>query len=142
MFRGHSRHTLDDKGRLAIPARFQEVLRSKGHVSVMVTSYGNCLWAFGLEEWRAIEDKVAQLPMFDPKTISILYSFITPAVECPLKQGRITIPQILREKAGLQKDVQLIGALKRFEIWDLERWEAASERHQQDFPAAAQAIDI
>jgi len=66
--------------------------------------------------------------------------FISGAKECPLKQNRITIPADLREIAGLHKEVVLVGSLKRFEIWDKERWEEIFERARDRFPMASQKL--
>jgi len=140
MFRGRSNHNLDDKGRLAIPARFREVLDRKGNDCLVVTSKGRCLWAFAKEDWQVLEDKAANLPLFDEAGIAFLRGFISSAVECQLKNGRITLPPSLRADAGLQKEVVLAGQLKKFEIWDKERWDEEFERVKEAFPAASSSL--
>jgi len=140
MFRGRSKHTLDDKGRLAIPARFREVLDRKGDLCLMVTSRDNCLWAFTRDDWQTLEEKAANLPLFDKAGIAFLRGFISSAVECHVKSGRITIPPSLREDAGLKKEVVLAGQLKKFEIWDRARWEEEFERVKDAFPEASPSL--
>lgn len=140
MFRGRSRHSLDSKGRLAIPARFREVLEDNGDLSLMVTNHDSCLWAFTREDWMAMEEKVAGLPQFDRNVNMYLRYFVSGAVECPIKQGRITIPPDLREIAGLNKEVVLVGELKRFEIWDKDRWEEEFQRAKANFPEVSQSL--
>ncbi len=128
MFRGRSKHILDEKGRLAIPSRFKEVLTELGNDTLVVTRKGECLWAFPLDTWAILEEKIAALPLFDETGIAFYRSFISSAEECSLKNGRITISARLREEAGLNKEVVLAGHLKKFEIWDKDKWDAEYER--------------
>ncbi|MBE9574260.1 MAG: division/cell wall cluster transcriptional repressor MraZ [Proteobacteria bacterium] len=139
-FEGRSRHTLDEKGRLAIPARFREVLNQKGDSSIVVTNLNNCLVAFAREDWQKIKDKAVDLPLFDNAATIYLRYFISGAVECPLKQNRILIPPHLRGLSGLKKEVVLVGHLMRFEIWDRVRWEEEFERVKESFPEASQSL--
>lgn len=139
-FEGRSRHTLDEKGRLAIPARFREVLNQKGDSSIVVTNLNNCLVAFAREDWQKIKDKAVDLPLFDNAATIYLRYFISGAVECPLKQNRILIPPHLRGLSGLKKEVVLVGHLIRFEIWDKVRWEEEFERVKESFPEASQSL--
>ena len=139
-FEGRSKHTLDEKGRLAIPARFREVLNQKGDSSIVVTNLNNCLVAFAREDWRKIKDKAVNLPLFDNAATIYLRYFISGAVECPLKQNRILIPPHLRGLAGLKKEVVLVGHLIRFEIWDRVKWEEEFERVKESFPDASQSL--
>jgi MraZ protein len=140
MFRGRSRHSLDEKGRLAIPARFKEVLKEKNDQCLVLTNHDNCLWAFAKEDWRTIEEKAAELSLFDRAVSTYRRYFISGAQECPLKQGRITIPPDLREIAGLQKEVVLVGELKLFEIWDREKWEQEFDKAKESFPEISQSL--
>ncbi len=140
MFKGRSRHTLDEKGRLAVPARFKEVLQQKDDNVLVLTNHDSCLWAFALDDWRAIEEKAANLSLFNHAANRYLRYFISGAQECPLKQGRITIPPDLRDIAGLSKEVVLVGELKIFEVWDRERWEDEFEKARQSFPQDSQVL--
>jgi MraZ protein len=140
MFRGRSKHTLDSKGRLAIPARFREVLDTAGETTLMVTNHDHCLWAFTRRDWMVIEEKAADLPQFDEAVNTYLRYFISGAVECPLKQNRITIPPDLRDFASLDREVVLVGELKRFEIWDKSAWETAFKQAKEGFRQASQTL--
>jgi transcriptional regulator MraZ len=140
MFRGRSKHFLDEKGRLAIPARFREVLQGKSNNTLVLTNHDNCLWAFAQDEWKSIEENAARMPQLDHAVNTYLRYFISGAQECVVKQGRITIPPDLREISGLKKEVVLVGGLKLFEIWDRERWEEEFERAKRDFPQVSQAL--
>ena len=140
MFRGRSRHTLDDKGRLAIPARFKDSLKLKEESCLVVTNYINCLWAFAKDDWRVIEDRVSNLPLMDTRVNTYRRYFISGAQECPLKQGRITLPPDLREIAGLNKEIVLVGEQKLFEIWDKDRWENEFQRAMGAFLEDSQSL--
>ena len=140
MFRGRSKHNLDEKGRLAIPARFKEILEKKEDSCLVLTNQHNCLWAFSRDEWRVIEERAADLSLFDKAANAYRRYFISGAQECPIKQGRITIPPDLREIAGLRKEVVLVGELKLFEIWDKEEWEKEFQRTMAKFPEVSQSL--
>ena len=140
MFRGRSKHSLDEKGRLAIPARFKEVLKMKEDNCLVLTNHFNCLWAFVRDDWRAIEERAAELSLFDTAVNTYRRYFISGAQECSIKAGRITIPPDLREIAGLSKEVVLVGELKLFEIWDREKWEAEFEKAKASFPEVSQSL--
>ena len=139
-FEGRSRHTLDEKGRLAIPARFREILKNRNDSSLVVTNLNNCLVAFARDDWQKIKEKAVNLPLFDSAANIYLRYFISGAIECQLKQGRILIPPDLRELAGLSKEVVLVGHLTRFEIWDKDRWDGEFARAKKSFPGISQSL--
>jgi MraZ protein len=140
LFEGRSRHALDEKGRLAIPARFKEVLNKRGDSSLVVTNLNDCLVVFAKDDWKRIKDKAVNLPMFDSAANIYFRYFVSGAIECPLKQGRILIPPDLRDLAGLKKEVVLVGHLTRFEIWDKDRWDQEFERAKKSFPGISQSL--
>ena len=144
MFRGRSKHNLDSKGRLAIPARFKEILEQKGEDCLVVTNHDTgqdtCLWAYPRDEWRLIEEKAAKLPQFNRAANNYLRYFISGAVECPLKNGRITLPPDLRQIAGLNKEVVLVGQLIKFEIWEKDKWDKEFQRSSESFAEASESL--
>jgi MraZ protein len=140
MFRGRSKHSLDEKGRLAIPTRFKDALKLKDESCIVVTNHLNCLWAFAKDDWRVIEEKAANLSLMDKSVNTYRRYFISGAQECEMKQGRITIPPDLREIAGLKKDIVLVGELKLFEIWDKDKWDEEFQRAMGGFAEASQAL--
>lgn len=144
MFRGRSKHNLDSKGRLAIPARFKEILEQKNEDCLVVTNqdtgHDTCLWVYPRDEWRAIEEKAAKLPQFNRAANNYLRYFISGAVECPLRNGRITIPPDLREIAGLKKEVVLVGELIKFEIWEKDKWDKEFQRSRERFSEAGESL--
>jgi MraZ protein len=126
MFRGRFEHTIDSKGRLSIPSKFRDVLAERYDSRLVVTTYDGCLSAYPHEEWRVLEERVAGLPEFKKETRDFLRFFYSSAADCAIdKLGRILIPQTLREYAKLEKDVVIVGAFKRMEIWSKLRWDAA-----------------
>jgi MraZ protein len=139
-FEGRSKHTLDEKGRLAIPARFREILKKRGDSSLVVTNLSSCLVAFARDDWQKIKEKAVSLPLFDSAANTYIRYFISGAIECPLKQGRILISPDLRELAGLKREVVLVGHLTRFEIWDKVRWDEEFEKVKESFPGISQSL--
>ncbi len=121
MFIGEFQHAIDDKGRVTLPARFREGL---GEAFVVTKGLDNCLWALPMEEWAALESKLKALPVTQASARAVVRFFFSGATECCLdKQGRILLPNHLREYAGLTRDVVITGAPNRVEIWAREAWE-------------------
>lgn len=134
MFSGWSTHTLDAKGRLAIPARFRDVLKLRGDDRLVITSSDRCLAAYPVEEWRAMADKVSRLSQVDPRVQAFRRVFISGGEEYSCdKQGRVLIPQMLREMAGLNGKVVLVGMQANFEIWDHDRWQEYQQSVRAEF---------
>ncbi len=133
MFRGSSFHTIDAKGRLIIPARFRDVIRADGGERVMLSRMDGCVVVYVLEEWRRIETRILQLAQKNDNMRRFRRVFIGGAFDCTCdKQERILIPPLLREYAGLQKDVVLVGVLDHFEIWSREKWEQENQNLEKD----------
>ncbi len=121
MFYGEYLHTIDPKSRVIIPAKFREGL---GHSFILTKGLDNCLFAYSPKEWANFENKLKSLPLADKDARAFMRFFFAGATECVLdKQGRILIPQNLKEYAGLEKDVYIIGISTRVEIWDRAKWE-------------------
>jgi len=141
MFRGCFEHTIDDKGRLSIPAKLREALEASFSAPLFLTRKDDCLVAYPSDEWRALEAKISALPSFDPKVVAFRRFFLAPAQECPLdKAGRILVPPTLRAYAALERDVVLAGMGNHLEVWSRERHEATMQAAQADFAALAQAM--
>jgi MraZ protein len=125
VFRGRFQHSLDDKGRVAIPQRFRETLGNseEGSLSLVITvEPDECLVVYPEPSWRELESKVATLPQMNEDLKVYLRFTIGWATDCQLdRQGRILIPQPLREYARLERDVWFVGMLNKFEIWNGDR---------------------
>ena len=115
-------HTLDTKGRLIIPAKFRETL---GEEFVISKGMDGCLFVYAGDDWNAFEQKLTSLPLINKEARQFARFFLAGAATVEVdKQGRILLPAHLREFAGLEKDVVVIGANTKAEIWDRARWEA------------------
>ena len=123
MLIGQFEHTIDAKGRINFPAKFREDM---GDRFILTKGLDNCVAVYSLEEWRRWEQKLSTLP--DSKSRQLKRFFFASATDVePDKQGRIVLPAVLREYAGLEKDVVVIGASDRAEIGDAKRWAADNE---------------
>lgn len=121
MFMGEYNHTIDEKGRLIIPAKFREELGSE---FVVTKGMDGCLFVYNDEEWQKIETKLKALPLTNPNARMLQRHMLAGAAMVELdKQGRILLPQVLRTFAGLDKDVALLGVSGRVEIWNKEKWD-------------------
>ncbi|SHI62161.1 division/cell wall cluster transcriptional repressor MraZ [Lutispora thermophila] len=120
MFIGEYRHSLDNKNRLIMPAKFRDEL---GSSFVMTKGLDNCLFIYSMEEWRNIENKLKTLPMTNKDARAFVRFFFAGATECEVdKQGRVLIPANLKEFAKIDKDVVIIGVSTRLEIWSIDEW--------------------
>lgn len=138
MFMGEYQHSIDDKGRLIIPAKFRDAL---GQSFVVTRGLDNCLFVYPQKEWSAMEQKLKALPLMKADARAFTRFFLAGATECELdKQGRVNIPGNLREHAGLEKDCVIIGVSSRVEIWSKENWEAYSNLSEQSFNEIAEKL--
>ena len=125
MFMGEYNHTVDAKGRLIVPSKFREQL---GDEFVITKGLDNCLFVYDNSEWTALEEKLRALPITNTAGRKFSRFLLAGATTCEVdKQGRILIPAVLREFAGLEKDVVLAGAGNRIEVWSSEKWAAAND---------------
>ncbi len=121
MFMGEYNHTIDAKGRLIVPSKFREIL---GDAFVVTKGLDGCLFVYDNEEWKLFEEKLRALPITNKEARQFVRFFLAGATEAEVdKQGRILIPNVLREFAELIKDVVLVGVGSRIEIWGKERFE-------------------
>jgi MraZ protein len=133
MFRGSSFHTIDEKGRIIIPARFRDVLKAGGGDGVMVSRLDKSLFAYTFEEWSKIENKILSLAEKSGNMRRFRRVFIGGAFECICdKQGRILIPPSLRKYSELEKEIVLVGVLDHFEIWARKNWENENLTIEED----------
>ena len=125
MFTGSYFHSMDNKGRVIIPARYREILTSH----IVLTNFGGYVLAFPQSEWSKIEAKFAEQPLFRKDVRAFQRFLISGVEECELdRQGRILVPLNLRDYARLNREVCLVGAIRCFEIWDRGTFES----HRQE----------
>ena len=130
MFMGEYNHTIDTKGRLIVPAKFRELL---GDEFVITRGLDGCLFVYPKEEWEAIEVKYREVSQFSKDARKFARFFFAGAAACEVdKQGRILLPAVLREFAGIEKEIVLAGVVSHIEIWSKERWQAESSYDDMD----------
>ena len=119
---GIYQHTIDAKGRLSIPARLREEL---GDTFYVTFSMEKCLSAYSLESWERFEEKTKEMPRIDQRRVRSIFAH---ASKCDLdSQGRALLSQRLRDFAGLDRNVAVVGVGECVEIWDAEEWAAIDE---------------
>ena len=124
MFMGEYNHTIDPKGRVIIPSKYREILGEHFYVT---KGFDHCLWVFSSDEWEEFSGKLTSLPVARKDIRKIVSFFMSGATEAETdKQGRILLPQNLREYASLDKDIVLVGVGRRAEIWNKDAWVEAS----------------
>jgi len=127
MFLGEYQPSLDEKGRVAIPARLRRARGDEYEIRKLVVTHGfdRCLMAFPEEDWKEfVESRIVPLPQSDPQNRKRVRFILGGAAECELdRQGRILVPGYLQEYAGIQGDVTVLGVYDRIEIWATEVYE-------------------
>ena|SRR5215472_7546229 len=138
MFLGTHTPRLDDKGRMFLPAKYREDLAE----GVVITKgQERCLYVFPAAEFARITEALRTAPVTAKAVRDYSRVFFASASdEIPDKQGRVTIPQVLREYAGLRRDCRVIGANTRLEIWDAAAWEAYMAEQNDAFAAASEEV--
>jgi MraZ protein len=130
VFRGVTALTLDNKGRLAMPARYREILQGRAAGKLVVTAdSASCLLIYAAPDWEPIQQKLMSLSSFNPRTRDLQRLLVGNASDVEMDAaGRILVPAPLRRFAALEKDVALVGQGARFELWDEAKWAEQMER--------------
>lgn len=151
MFRGINRLNLDAKGRMAIPTRYREQLRECCASELVVTvDTDHCLLIYPLPEWQLIELKLNKLPSYNKAARKLQRLLVGHATEIEMDgQGRMLLPPMLREFAGLEKQAVMIGQGNKFELWDENRWNEKrdgwlkeADLEQLDLPSDLETLSI
>lgn len=138
MFIGEYKHTIDDKGRIAVPVKFRDDL---AHGAVVTRGLDSSLFLLPSEEWGKLTDKLASLPLGQANSRAFARLMLAGAMDAMLdKQGRFIIPEYLRQYAGLRKNIVIVGVNTRLELWDEEAWMAYSAKTQADAGAIAEQM--
>lgn len=120
MFIGEYSHNLDEKGRLAVPKKFREDLQGG---LVVTRGLDTCLFVYTAKEWKELATKLSSLPFSQANSRAFSRLMLAGAMDLTIdKQGRVSIPEYLREYAGLKKSVTVAGLYNRLEIWDETAW--------------------
>ena len=137
---GEYKNTLDEKGRIMFPAKIRAELPDSN--LVITRGVGNCLWIFTADKWKKVSDEIMKkTSLFKAQSLFFLW-LLLPRDNYFLfdKNGRISIPQSLRECAGLEKDCIILGLGKCCELWDLKQYEKYLKESEPDFSEAAEAL--
>ncbi|OGX22821.1 MAG: cell division/cell wall cluster transcriptional repressor MraZ [Omnitrophica WOR_2 bacterium RBG_13_44_8] len=142
MFYGEYLHSIDRKGRLILPAKFREAAKAHFIEKFFVTrGLDKCLFMFSEEEWRAQENKFKTISFTKQQARTFNRLYFSGAVEViPDKQGRILIPQYLKDFAEIKRDVILVGVSNRVEIWAKDKWHAFYGTSRPSFEEIAEKL--
>ena len=136
---GEYEHKLDAKGRLIMPLKLREEL---GRTFMVTKGLDDCLFVYPNDEWERFAAELNELPLLNTKARALKRRFNSGAVKCDTdSQGRILLPQTLRDFAGIDKEVVIIGNGERAEIWSKESWEAVNCDEGIDMDAIAAELD-
>lgn len=135
MLIGEYNHSIDGKGRLNFPSKLRDAL---GADFIITKGLDNCLFVYRLAEWAELEERTRQLPTSKARNIQ-RFLFAGAVAVTPDKQGRVLVPQHLRDYAGLAEEVTIVGVSSRAEIWDRARWAKSNEALTSD--SIAEAMD-
>lgn len=142
-FSGKHYYTVDEKGRLMIPAPFREIFSTQYSSRLYITNaaFDLCLHIYPYEEWVRLEEKVRGLPKMLEEVRFFMRRVIASAQECSFdKQGRLLIPAAQRQDAGIKGDVVIVGQLDRIEIWDRKEWDSIVDPARIDRKAAEERL--
>ena len=138
MFIGEYNHNLDDKGRLAIPAKFRAILK-KG--AVVTKGLDNCLFLYSKEQFEEIAKKIASLPLSQSRARAFARHMVAGAMDLEFdNQGRITLPEYLRKFSGLNKKVIVVGLYNHLEIWNESAWNKYKLNSEKNSSSIAEAL--
>jgi MraZ protein len=126
MFIGEYNHSIDVKKRLALPSKFRKDL---GKTVVVTRGLDKCLFVYSMKEWMTLAQKLGTMPIGESSTRSFVRLMLAGAVDVNSDgQGRILIPDYLKEYADLKKDIVVAGLFNRLEIWDQDKWETYKKK--------------
>lgn len=138
MFIGEYQHSIDPKKRLALPSRFRNELKNK---VVVTRGLDKCLFIYPMKVWVEIAGKLGTLPVGESATRSFIRLMLAGAIDCEIdKQGRILIPEYLKEYAGLTKNVIVAGVYNRLEIWNETSWVAYKKNAEKNSDEIAEQL--
>jgi len=138
MFIGEYQHSIDDKGRVAVPVKLRNLLK-KG--AVVTRGIDNCLFLYPKEQWSKIAEKLANMPVSQARARAFSRLMLAGAMEVDFdNQGRITMPEYLRTFAGLKKKAIIAGLYDRLEIWDEDNWNKYKNGAEKESTAIAESL--
>jgi MraZ protein len=138
MFIGEYSHSIDPKKRLAVPSKFRGELKNK---VVVTRGLDKCLFIYPMKVWDDIAGKLGTLPVGESGTRSFIRLMLAGAVDVEIdKQGRILVPDFLKQYAGLNKNVIIAGIYNRLEIWDEKKWNVYKNKAEKNTDEIAEQL--
>jgi MraZ protein len=138
MFIGEYQHSIDPKKRLAVPSRFRTDLKNR---VVVTKGLDKCLIIYPMKVWEELAGKLGTLPIGESSTRSFVRSMLAGASDSEIdKQGRILIPDFLKEYAGLDKNVVIAGVYNRLEVWDENKWSEYKKNAEKNTDEIAEQL--
>ena len=135
---GEYAHSIDAKGRLIMPAKLKEDI---GEKFVITKGLDGCLFVYSQKEWKNFEEKLRAFPLTNKDARALMRFFLAGAMECEIdKQGRFLITSNLRDFAGLEKEVIIVGVLNKIEIWSKDKWTAYTEKENLEADEIAEKM--
>ena len=138
MFLGEYRHTIDQKGRIAIPAKFRQDL---GGSAIITRGIDTCLFVFPKSEWEKLASKLVDLPISQSGSRAFVRLMLSGAGDVEFdKQGRVLIPDHLRSYARIGKQAVITGLYNRIEVWDQKLWDAYKDKTEKESESIAEKM--
>ncbi len=138
MFIGEYQHSIDEKGRMAVPVKFRSTLKQG---AIVTRGLDNCLFVYTQAEWEQLVKKLSALPLNQQKSRAFARLMLAGAMDVTLDgQGRVLIPEYLRSFAGLKKNTIVAGLYNRLEIWDQATWESYKKATEKDSTQIAEEL--
>ena len=138
MFMGTTYNSIDEKNRMIVPSKLRAGLGSR---CILTKGLDHCLYIYTTEAWDKRMDKISKLPESDPKVRAFIRHFCANAAECEFdKQGRIVIPQELKNYAKIEKELVTMGAMSKIEVWSKDVWDAPDNENKMDADDFANAL--
>lgn len=138
MFIGEYSYTIDQKKRLAVPSKFRKEL---GRKAIITRGIDNCLVVYTVKEWEKLTQKLENLPTSQVDARSFVRLMLSGAVDAELdKLGRILIPDYLKEYAGLEKDIAILGVSNKIEVWNAAKWKDYKTKTEKEVGDMAERL--
>ena len=138
MFIGEYQHSIDPKKRLAVPSKFRSELKNR---VVVTRGLDKCLFVYPMKTWEEIAGKLGSMPVGEASTRSFVRLMLAGATDCEIdQQGRILVPDYLKEYAGLDKNVMIAGLFNRLEIWDEKKWNEYKKNAEKNSDEIAEQL--
>jgi MraZ protein len=141
-FKGSYIYSVDEKGRVSLPAKMRKSVSPEANVTFVITrGFEKCLFVYPNDEWNKIEVNLRKLSSYDPEHRRFVRTFLEPAIETQFDvQFRISIPQDLREFAEIKGEVRIIGALERIELWNPKVYDEYKSNQSETYEAIASKV--